>query len=270
MTGTSDRKRKGGKDSTPPAGYVCSICKKPGHWIQQCPQKKKQKKRNANPAHVHVPGVDPSQDDIARARDLQKIKPPKCFCQQISRLKKVKKSIAGGEESRAVGNYFFFCNKAKGDESKCRFARPVEDVIKPTKDRVCTFFAKTGSCKKGDKCMFSHDVPGGKGKAKDESPSEPEDQTKPVATVESGIIEKEMIGSGSSSSSSSSDSDDSSALESEDEETEAVVTKESGVVEEKETLKKNDSNATSKKSSSSSDSASSSDSNSDGSDSDSD
>jgi hypothetical protein len=42
------------------------------------PEKKKQKKRNANPTHVHVPGVDPSQDDIARARELQQIKPPKC------------------------------------------------------------------------------------------------------------------------------------------------------------------------------------------------
>ena len=44
------------------------------------PEKKKQKKRNANPTHVHVPGVDPSQDDIAWARELQQIKPPKCFC----------------------------------------------------------------------------------------------------------------------------------------------------------------------------------------------
>ena len=77
MVGSSDRKRKG-KASTPPAGYACTICKAPGHWIQQCPQKKKQKKRNANPTHVHVPGVDPSQDDIARARELQQIKPPKC------------------------------------------------------------------------------------------------------------------------------------------------------------------------------------------------
>ena len=42
------------------------------------PEKKEQKKRNANPTHVHVPGVDPSQDDIARARELQQIKPPKC------------------------------------------------------------------------------------------------------------------------------------------------------------------------------------------------
>ena len=77
------------------------------------PEKKKQKKRNANPTHVHVPGVDPSQDDIARARELQQIKPPKCFCGQLSRLKKVKKSIAGGEESRAVGNYFFFSTRPR-------------------------------------------------------------------------------------------------------------------------------------------------------------
>ena len=67
---------------------------------------------------------------LTGVEEFQQIKPPKCFCGQLSRLKKVKKSIAGGEESRAVGNYFFFCNKAKGDESKCRFARPVQDVKK--------------------------------------------------------------------------------------------------------------------------------------------
>ena len=75
-----------------------------------------------------------------------------------SRLKKVKQSTHGGEQSRAIGKYFFFCAKQKDDSTKCRFARPVEDEITPKKQRLCTFFAKHKSCKKGNKCMFSHDV----------------------------------------------------------------------------------------------------------------
>lgn len=151
MSSSSGTKRKA---STPPDGYVCNLCHTEGHWIQQCPQKGKNKKKKSN--HVPVPGVDPSQEDIERARELQKIKPPQCFCGIPSRLKKVKKSNTG-EQSRAVGKYFFFCVKRKTD-NPCRFARPVEDEIKPKKERLCTFFAKNGSCKKGEKCIFSHDI----------------------------------------------------------------------------------------------------------------
>lgn len=104
-----------------------------------------------------MPGVDPSQDDIDRARELQKIKPPNCFCGLPSRLKKVKRSNTGGETSRAIGNYFFFCIKKK-TENPCRFARPVEDELKPKKERPCTFFFKNGTCKKGANCLFSHDM----------------------------------------------------------------------------------------------------------------
>eukprot|EP00979_Chaetoceros_neogracilis_P004492 scaffold787_cov285-Chaetoceros_neogracile.AAC.56 len=213
------------KISTPPAGYLCSICKKPGHWIQQCSHKKNRKKRKGNPTHIHVPGVDPSQENIDRARDLQKIKPPKCFCGEVSRLKKVKRVNDGGEDSRAIGHFFFFCNKAKHDESKCRFARPVEDETMSKKDRICTFFAKTGSCKKGDKCMFSHDVQVKKSKdspsseATEPTAEEPigEEPTKPeeesaepiIATVQADTHDINRIGSGTSSSSSSSDSDSS-------------------------------------------------------------
>lgn len=170
-TKTSSNKRK---ESTPPEGYSCNICNETGHWIQQCTQKKrkKQKKLNKDPTHIHIPGVDPSQEDISKARDLQKIKPPKCFCRQTSRLKKVKKSKAGGESSRAIGKYFFFCSKARDDESKCKFARPVDDELKSKKDRICTFFAKSGFCKKGDKCMFSHDLTKADGKVTNVSSSE--------------------------------------------------------------------------------------------------
>lgn len=143
------------KISTPSEGYTCSICNEPGHWIQQCPQKGKRKKKNTD--HVHTPGVDPSQADIDKARALQKLKPPSCFCGIKSRLKKVNRSNTG-EESRAIGKYFFFCSKAKLDEGKCKFARPVDDHVMPNKQRICTFFAKNGSCKKGDKCMFTHEI----------------------------------------------------------------------------------------------------------------
>ena len=143
------------KTSVPSDGYICFICKEPGHWIQQCPMKNKRQKKKKT--HLYKPGVDPSKEDIHKARQLQKIKPPNCFCGIVSRLKKVKRTKTG-EDSRAIGKYFFFCSKGKFDDSKCRFARPVEDEVKPKKERLCTFFAKTGVCKKGQKCMFSHDV----------------------------------------------------------------------------------------------------------------
>ncbi|CAJ1966606.1 unnamed protein product [Cylindrotheca closterium] len=117
-TGTNKR-----KTSSPPAGYVCNLCKIGGHWIQQCPQKSKSKKRKTG--HIPVPGVDPSQKDIELARELQKLKAPNCFCGKPSRLKKVKKSNVN-ENSRAVGKYFFFCASKKSDDP-CRFARPVKE-----------------------------------------------------------------------------------------------------------------------------------------------
>ena len=188
---TSTQKRK---KSIPPDGYVCSICSEPGHWIQQCPQKRKRKK--TNPGHIHIPGVDPSEADIEKARNLQKIKPPRCFCGITSRLKKVKRTKSG-EESRAIGNYFFFCSKGKFDEGKCKFARPVEDELKPKKERMCTFFAKTGFCKKGDKCMFSHGV-------KDAGAEQAEKKT-PTETAE---IKQKEITTENSSDKNTNDSED--------------------------------------------------------------
>jgi hypothetical protein len=164
-TTSTDKKRKEPPPSTttmstPPDGYACNLCKVPGHWIQQCSKKNKNKKKksSSNPNHTPVAGVDPSVDDIDKARELQKITPPQCFCGIPSRLKKVKRSHVGGETSRAIGNYFFFCSRKKVEEP-CRFARPVEDVTQPKKDRYCSFMLKKGTCKKGDKCAFSHDIP---------------------------------------------------------------------------------------------------------------
>lgn len=192
------KKRK--SEAAPPDGYVCRLCSVPGHWIQVCPTKKTGSKRKKSD-HVPIPGKDPSPEDIEEARELQKIPPPKCFCGLPSRLNKVKQSKEGGDKSRAIGKYFFFCSKKRSDETQCRFARPVEmevnkmkakeGAIKAAKERlkemksqtnevrpkhevkqkneakpkhdvkpkqVCKFFAKNGTCKKGKKCEFSHDV----------------------------------------------------------------------------------------------------------------
>jgi Zinc knuckle/Zinc finger domain len=143
------------KTSEPPAGYVCSLCNVEGHWIQQCPQRAKKKKQKRD--HVPVEGIDPSTSDIEEARAMQAIKPPKCFCGEPSRLSKVKKSKVK-EDSRANGNYFFFCAKKKQDHTMCKFARPAQDELTPKSTRPCPFFLKKGKCKKGDKCIFSHDL----------------------------------------------------------------------------------------------------------------
>jgi hypothetical protein len=154
MTGSEGNNKR--KISTPGEGYICSICSKPGHWVQQCPDKKR-RKRNKNHAYSYTPGVDPSEADITRARELQKIKPPNCFCGIPSRLKKVKRSHVS-DNSQAIGKYFFFCSKRKDDSTKCRFARPVEDATKAKKDIICTFFAKRGFCMRGERCMYKHEV----------------------------------------------------------------------------------------------------------------
>ena len=88
------------KLSVPPDGYTCKLCQVKGHWIQQCPEKKKssnnpkKSKPKKNPNHIHRPGIDPSKEDIEKAKALQKLKPPMCFCRIPSRLKKVKRSFA--------------------------------------------------------------------------------------------------------------------------------------------------------------------------------
>jgi hypothetical protein len=156
-------KRK--KMSTPPDTYVCKYCGLVGHWIQQCSKKKgnykkKQKTNNNNKSthHIPVPGVDPSPENVQEARDMQKITPPTCYCGSTSRLKKVKRSHQGGETSRAIGHYFFFCAKGKLDSTKCKFAKPaMTNELKTQARGPCRILAQTGTCPYGDKCMFRHD-----------------------------------------------------------------------------------------------------------------
>mmetsp|Transcript_24435 Transcript_24435/g.48782 ORF Transcript_24435/g.48782 Transcript_24435/m.48782 type:complete len:230 (-) Transcript_24435:57-746(-) len=126
------------KESTPPDGYVCRLCSVPGHWIQVCPTKKTgDKKRKRKPSdHVPVPGKDPSPEDVAEAQKMQEIPPPKCFCGETSRLNKVKRSKTGGDNSRALGKYFFFCSKKRDDETQCRFARPADLELNKMKARA--------------------------------------------------------------------------------------------------------------------------------------
>ena len=158
---------------------------------------------------------------------------PAGFCGLTSRLNKVKRSKEGGDSSRAIGKYFFFCSKKRDDETQCRFARPVEmemkkqkrvsdkvnakgggimgksgNEVKKKEKMVCKFFAKNGTCKKGKKCEFSHDVQGGKAPNKaSEEMKEREKEENKKDNSDSGASK----GSGSHGDSSSSDSSSSSS-----------------------------------------------------------
>lgn len=201
--GTQNIKRK---KSTPSEGYICSICNTPGHWVQLCPDRKKKK---TNPCHVYTPGVDPSEKDIETARELQKIKPPNCFCGISSRLKKVKRSHAS-DNSRAIGKYFFFCSKKKDDLTKCRFARPVESENTSKNQIICTFYAKRGFCMRGDRCMYKHEDNPNKKKKISNIPKEPdkvinEDDKNPSDSSSSDSSNDDKKSSDSSSNTDTSD-----------------------------------------------------------------
>lgn len=242
MASTVNNKRK---TTSPPDGYVCKVCGIAGHWIQQCPDPAKNKRSRKNTNHIPVQGVDPSKEDIDNARQLQKIKPPNCFCGKPSRLKKVKRSNVR-EKSRAVGKYFFFC-KLKKTEYPCRFARPVEDELQDKKERLCSFFVKNGSCKKGAKCKFSHELPDNL-KCKIASKAQNRQQENRNNGEEKEKEEAKVSKENSSDNDSNSDDSDSDSSSDDNEEEAASQTKQ----------KKNDSSSRSSGSSSSGDSDSSS------------
>jgi hypothetical protein len=192
---TSPSKKR--KSTDPPDGYVCNLCKVSGHWIQQCPEKaKSNSNKRKKTDHQYVTGVDPSQEDIDRARDFQKIPAPDCFCGQPSRLKKVKQSHVNAT-SRAVGKYFFFCTKKKND-SPCRFARPVREIIKEIK-RKDKKTAETILSETGEEQNEKDDTTGEVAKASKKSGQEEN---------ESGNGSDEDSSSNSTGSDSSSQSDD--------------------------------------------------------------
>ena len=216
----TNRKRK---TTDPPDGYVCHLCKQAGHWIQQCSLKTANKNRRRKSEHIPVAGVDPSPEDMERAREMQKVRPPACFCGIPSRLKKVKRSHEGGDNSRALGKYFFFCSKAKYDVSACRFARPVEDELTPKKERVCSFWSKSGTCKKGDKCIFRHDDRGGVKQANKNGACDGSSEKKEGDAKDGSDLDRSGVGSSSSSSSSSSTTDTSNDDSSDDSDSSSVA-----------------------------------------------
>jgi len=90
-----------------------------------------------------------------------------------------------------------------------------EDKTSTTKtNQVCKFFAKTGSCKKGDKCEFSHEK-GGDNVKKAAAPVKTQKKVTPSADEETKD-ESDKSSSGSSSSDSSSNSSSDSSSDSDD------------------------------------------------------
>jgi len=133
-----------------PSGYICNICSTSGHWVFDCAQyvpKRTRKKKKTE--HAYVEGIDPSPEDIAKAKEMQKsmrvnVKAPNCFCGLPSKMRKCLRTE--DENSKALGVMFWWCNKDKWDEDRCKFARRVDQGGR----RVCKFWRETGGCKKGD------------------------------------------------------------------------------------------------------------------------
>jgi len=113
---------------------------------QYVPKRTRKKKKTE---HAYVEGIDPSPEDIAKAKEMQKsmrvnVKAPNCFCGLPSKMRKCLRTE--DENSKALGVMFWWCNKDKWDEDRCKFARRVDQGGR----RVCKFWRETGGCKKGD------------------------------------------------------------------------------------------------------------------------
>jgi len=154
-----------GPQKAVPEGYVCKACNKPGHWVFDCSKRQKKrpldepkkapeseaasdddtfkikkpitaenfsKKKIAKLAAPTAPGLvklfrEPTAEDIRKAKEIMPIinpkAAPKCNCGEPARARKNKK-----KESPAFGHMFWWCPKAKDDETRCQFVRKA-DVI---------------------------------------------------------------------------------------------------------------------------------------------
>jgi hypothetical protein len=127
--------------------------------------------------------------------------PPKCFCGNPSRLKKVKKKKT---QSRAAGKYFFFCATKKG-ENPCRFARLVDEVMKEQnrKEKRSSEINEGGH--KDSTSKNDHETPTALSSDRDAS-SPSDDRAESMPRSKDAI--NEIIDGSSSDSSSASDDED--------------------------------------------------------------
>lgn len=187
-------KSKNASRLTPPSGYVCAACGVPGHWVYNCSKKAVRAAPPAGSPQLRLsrPG-EPTAEHIRLANEMMPVLSglvvPNCFCGLKAAARKNQK-----KDSPGYGFMFWWCNKPKGDETRCKLARRVsEEAPVPTKDvrarqqlagergaggleggesrevedvvvkkahNICAFFLKNGSCKKGEACKFTHARPG--------------------------------------------------------------------------------------------------------------
>lgn len=123
--------------------------------------------------------------------------PPKCFCGNPSRLKKVKKKKT---QSRAAGKYFFFCATKKG-ENPCRFARLVDEVMKEQNRKEKRSCEITGGDPKDSRATKNeHEIPTDRTSNSDSDDS--------ADSMPKSKVETKEIKDGSSSDSSSASDDE--------------------------------------------------------------
>ena len=83
-----ETKKKRTPPSVPGNGYVCKACDQPGHWVYDCPRKRKNK-RSKTSGHTlddeqRAKHRDPTAEDIAKAQAAMPVirmaDAPKCRC----------------------------------------------------------------------------------------------------------------------------------------------------------------------------------------------
>ena len=87
----------------------------------------------------------------------------------------------------------------------------MEDELTPKKERVCSFWSKSGTCKKGDKCIFRHDDRGGVKQANKNGACDGSSEKKEGDAKDGSDLDRSGVGSSSSSSSTTDTSNDDSS-----------------------------------------------------------